>query len=52
MPFAPSGGALASGASATVSVTYASLVTLDEQLTVNPGGCTVTVAAEPAAGGG
>jgi hypothetical protein len=39
----PSSGSLAAGASATVTVTSTSLIALDGQLTVNPGGHTVTV---------
>jgi RNA polymerase sigma factor (sigma-70 family) len=39
----PASGSLANGASATITVTSSSLVTLDEQLTVNPGGYVVTV---------
>jgi RNA polymerase sigma factor (sigma-70 family) len=39
----PSAGALAAGQSVTVTVTSTSLVALDGQLTVNPGGQTVTV---------
>ena len=39
----PSAGALASGASVTINVTSTSLVALDGQLTVNPGGRTITV---------
>ena len=39
----PASGSLASGASTTITVTSASLVALDEQLTINPGGSTVTV---------
>lgn len=39
----PSSGSLAAGASVTVTVTSTSLVALDGQLTVNPGGRTVTV---------
>jgi RNA polymerase sigma factor (sigma-70 family) len=39
----PSSGSLAAGASATVTVTSKSLVALDGQLTVNPGGKTVTI---------
>jgi RNA polymerase sigma factor (sigma-70 family) len=39
----PSSGSLAAGASATVTVTSRSLIALDGQLTVNPGGQTVTV---------
>src|SRR5690349_21464545 len=40
---APSSGSLASGASVTVTVTSGSLVALNGQLTVNPGGQTITV---------
>ena len=39
----PTSGSLASGASVTITVTSASLVALDGQLTVNPGGQTITV---------
>jgi hypothetical protein len=39
----PSSGTLASGASVTVTVTSTSLVALNGQLTVNPGGQTITV---------
>ena len=39
----PSSGSLAAGANVTVTVTLTSLVALDGQLTVNPGGQTVTV---------
>jgi RNA polymerase sigma factor (sigma-70 family) len=39
----PSAGSLASGASVTITVTSTSLVALDGQLTVNPGGQTITV---------
>jgi RNA polymerase sigma factor (sigma-70 family) len=39
----PSSGSLAAGASVTVTVTSTSLLALDGQLTVNPGGQTVTV---------
>jgi RNA polymerase sigma factor (sigma-70 family) len=39
----PSAGSLASGASVTITVTSTSLVALDGQLTVNPGGHTITV---------
>jgi len=39
----PSSGSLASGASVTITVTSASLVALGGQLTVNPGGQTITV---------
>jgi hypothetical protein len=40
---APSSGSLASGASVTITVTSTSLVALAGQLTVNPGGQTITV---------
>jgi RNA polymerase sigma factor (sigma-70 family) len=39
----PSSGSLAAGASVTVTVTSTSLVALSGQLTVNPGGLTITV---------
>ena len=39
----PSSGSLASGASVTITVTSTSLVALDGQLTVNPGGQAITV---------
>jgi hypothetical protein len=39
----PASGSLASGASVRITVTSRSLVALDGQLTVNPGGQTVTV---------
>jgi len=39
----PASGSLASGASVTITVTSTSLVALDGQLTVNPGGHTITV---------
>ena len=39
----PATGSLASGASATITVTSASLVALDGSLTIDPGGRTVTV---------
>ena len=39
----PSSGSLASGASVTITVTSTSLIALDGQLTVNPGGQTITV---------
>jgi hypothetical protein len=39
----PATGSLASGASATITVTSASLVTLDGSLTIDPGGQTVSV---------
>ena len=39
----PASGSLSSGASATITVTSSSLIALNEQLTVNPGGYTVTI---------
>jgi Sigma-70 region 2 len=39
----PASGSLASGASVTITVTSATLVTLNDQLTINPGGHAVTV---------
>ena len=39
----PSSGSLASGASVTITVTSTSLVAVNGQLTVNPGGQTITV---------
>ena len=39
----PSSGSLAAGASVTITVTSTSLVALGGQLTVNPGGHTITV---------
>ena len=39
----PASGSLASGASVTITVTSESLIALDETLTINPGGATVTV---------
>jgi RNA polymerase sigma factor (sigma-70 family) len=39
----PSSGSLASGKSVTITVTASSLLTLDAQITINPGGHTVTV---------
>jgi hypothetical protein len=39
----PSSGSLAAGASVTITVTSTSLVALDGQLIVNPGGQTITV---------
>ena len=39
----PSSGSLAAGASVTITVTSTSLVALDGQLTVNPGGQAITV---------
>jgi RNA polymerase sigma factor (sigma-70 family) len=43
LSISPASGSLASGASASITVTSSSLISLDEQLTVNPGGYTVTV---------
>jgi len=43
MSVTPPAGTLASGASVTVTVTSTSLVALDGQLTVNPGGQTIAV---------
>jgi RNA polymerase sigma factor (sigma-70 family) len=43
MTVTPSSGSLASGASVTITVTSTSLIALDGQLTVNPGGHTITV---------
>ena len=43
LTISPASGSLAAGASATITVTSSSLISLDEQLTVNPGGYTVTV---------
>ena len=43
LSISPASGSLASGASATITVTSSSLITLNEQLTINPGGHTVTV---------
>ena len=43
MSVSPSSGTLASGASVTVTVTSTSLVALNGQLTVNPGGQTIAV---------
>jgi RNA polymerase sigma factor (sigma-70 family) len=39
----PASGSLASGASVTITVSTKSLISLDQQLTINPGGHTVTV---------
>jgi RNA polymerase sigma factor (sigma-70 family) len=39
----PASGSLASGASVTITVHSTSLITLDKQITINPGGATVTV---------
>ena len=43
MTVTPSAGTLAAGASVTITVTSTSLVALDGQLTVNPGGRTIAV---------
>jgi RNA polymerase sigma factor (sigma-70 family) len=43
LSISPASGSLSSGATATVTVTSSSLISLNEQLTVNPGGYTVTV---------
>jgi len=43
LTISPASGSLAAGASATITVTSSSLISLNEQLTVNPGGYTVTV---------
>ncbi len=43
MTVTPASGTLAAGASATITVTSTSLVALDGQLTVNPGGQTIAV---------
>jgi RNA polymerase sigma factor (sigma-70 family) len=43
LTISPASGSLGAGASATITVTSASLISLDEQLTVDPGGYTVTV---------
>lgn len=43
MTVTPSAGTLAAGASVTITVTSTSLVALDGQLTVNPGGHTIAV---------
>src|SRR3984957_1749235 len=43
LSISPASGSLSSGASATVTVTSSSLISLNERLTVNPGGYTVTV---------
>jgi hypothetical protein len=40
---APSAGTLASGQSVTVSLSVSGLASVDSNLTVNPGGVTVTV---------
>ena len=43
LSISPASGSLAAGASATITVTSSSLIALDEQLTIDPGGYTVTV---------
>jgi hypothetical protein len=43
LTISPGSGSLAAGASTTITVTSSSLISLDEQLTVSPGGNTVTV---------
>ena len=43
LTISPASGSLAAGTSATITVTSSSLISLDEQLTVSPGGYTVTV---------
>ena len=43
LTISPASGSLAAGASTTITVTSSSLISLDEQLTVSPGGYTVTV---------
>jgi hypothetical protein len=43
LSISPASGSLSSGASASITVTSSSLISLNEQLTVNPGGYTVTV---------
>jgi RNA polymerase sigma factor (sigma-70 family) len=43
LSISPASGSLSSGATATVTVTSSSLISLNERLTVNPGGYTVTV---------
>jgi RNA polymerase sigma factor (sigma-70 family) len=43
MTVTPASGSLAAGASVTITVTSTSLIALDGQLTVNPGGHTITV---------
>ena len=43
LSISPASGSLSSGASATVTVTSSSLISLNEQLTINPGSYTVTV---------
>ena len=43
LTISPASGSLSSGATATITVTSSSLISLNEQLTVNPGGYTITV---------
>ena len=43
LTISPASGSLAAGTSATITVTSSSLISLNEQLTVDPGGYTVTV---------
>ncbi len=43
LAISPASGSLSAGASATVTVTSSSLISLNEKLTVSPGGYTVTV---------
>ena len=43
LTISPASGSLAAGASATITVTSSSLISVNEQFTVNPGGYTVTV---------
>jgi hypothetical protein len=43
LSISPASGSLSAGANATITVTSSSLISLNEQLTVNPGGYTVTV---------
>jgi RNA polymerase sigma factor (sigma-70 family) len=43
LSISPASGSLSAGASATITVTSSSLISIDEQLTINPGGHTVTV---------
>jgi RNA polymerase sigma factor (sigma-70 family) len=43
LTISPASGSLSSGASATITVTSSTLISLNEQLTVNPGGYTITV---------
>jgi RNA polymerase sigma factor (sigma-70 family) len=43
LTISPASGSLSAGATATITVTSSSLISLNEQLTVNPGGYTITV---------